>query len=149
MSSTTAQWSCNVSIRWEFDHNGSALAEVSELPFGNVIHDKAQVERRLRQAQAAILSPTVPSQQFLGLDADTLTTMSKRKDLLPFSRNVVCVDLEGPDLTDLSFIDLPGTISPLAQNDAHIDIEKYRNHPECGGQCCPTRRRYGRFPHSW
>ncbi|KAK6964722.1 hypothetical protein R3P38DRAFT_3157156 [Favolaschia claudopus] len=30
---------------------------------------------------------------------------------LPFSRNVVCVDLEGPELTDLMFLDLPGLIA--------------------------------------
>lgn len=27
---------------------------------------------------------------------------------LDFSRNVVCIDIWGPGLTDLSFIDLPG-----------------------------------------
>jgi hypothetical protein len=53
------------------------------------------------------------------MDIDDLEEgrFSKPGKPLLFSRNVVCVDLEGPDLTDLSFIDLPGVsvvFSPLS-----------------------------------
>lgn len=47
---------------------------------------------------------------FLGLSAKQIKDGidSTEKPLL-FSRNIVCVDLQGPDLVDLAFIDLPGS----------------------------------------
>jgi hypothetical protein len=37
-----------------------------------------------------------------------LDDLRKPPSTKSFSRDVVCVDLQGPELTDLSFIDLPG-----------------------------------------
>jgi hypothetical protein len=110
LSSSAGPWSCQVSIRWQFEESGKRSDEVSELPFGECITDKSDVELRLRQAQAAVLNPKVPASQFLELsEKECLKGMKSNAPLL-FSRNVVCVDLEGPELTDLSFIDLPGTM---------------------------------------
>ncbi|KAH7928503.1 hypothetical protein BV22DRAFT_199383 [Leucogyrophana mollusca] len=108
MSSSERPWSCQISIRWEYDELGNLLKDVSEVPFGNIIKDKADVELTLRCAQAAVLNPSVSATQFQGMKAEELKRFKGKP--LPFSRNVVCVDLEGPDLTDLSFIDLPGII---------------------------------------
>ncbi|THH14151.1 hypothetical protein EW146_g6152 [Bondarzewia mesenterica] len=85
--------------------------QVVELAFGDVIHDPKQVELALRRAQAAVLNPHIETQKLLGMSAEQLANgiQSSTKPLL-FSRNVVCVHLQGPDLTDLSFIDLPGLI---------------------------------------
>ncbi|KIJ68611.1 hypothetical protein HYDPIDRAFT_146952 [Hydnomerulius pinastri MD-312] len=108
MASSDGPWSCRISIRWEFDDKGRPENSVSEVPFGDVIHDKGEVELALRRAQAAVLHPGIPATQFLGLSAEKLRNV--KGFTLAFSRNVVCIDLEGPDLTDLSFIDLPGII---------------------------------------
>lgn len=109
LSSSLGPWTCQVSIRWEFDANDKPFDEVSEVPFGPLIKDEGEVELTLRRAQAAILNPSLPPSSFLSLSLDELRRGSRgSQKTLPFSRNVVCVDLEAPELTDLSFIDLPG-----------------------------------------
>ena len=78
------------------------------IPFGGVITDKSRVEERIRRAQRAILNPSVGHETFLsGPDGEP------DKMELSFSKNCVCLELSGPDLTDLSFCDLPGTWFPL------------------------------------
>ena len=65
----------------------------------------------LRRAQAAILNPTIPLSHFLDADIDTVRAGGVKvlgSKPLAFSRNVICVDLAGPELVDLSFVDLPG-----------------------------------------
>lgn len=90
LSSAEKDWSCQISIRWEFEDDGKRKEETSEVKFGDLITNKSDVEPALRRAQEKILNP------------------SGTGNPLQFSKNVVCVDLQGPDLTDLSFIDLPG-----------------------------------------
>lgn len=121
LSSSNGPWSCRVSLRNEFDPTGKPLDTVSEVPFGNTITDKHHVELLLRRAQTAILNPTVPHRKILKMEAQELKEINTM-DTLPFSRNVVCVDLEGPDLTDLSFIDLPGesSLKFLPFNKPHV-----------------------------
>jgi len=78
------------------------------IPFGAAITDKSRVEERIRRAQRAILNPSVSHEAFLlGPDGEP------DKMELSFSKNCVCLELSGPDLTDLSFCDLPGTWLPL------------------------------------
>lgn len=110
LSSSSGPWSCRVSIRREYDNAGKRLHEVSETQFGEIITEKEEVELALRRAQLAVLNPHIPHAKILSSSLETLKEWSaKSSEAQPFSRNVVCVDLEGPDLTDLSFIDLPGT----------------------------------------
>ena len=132
LSSSPGPWSCQVSIRWEFEESGKRSDEVSELAFGKRITDKSDVELRLRQAQAAVLNPKVPASQFLGLsEKGCLTGIKSNKPLL-FSRNVVCVDLEGPELTDLSFIDLPGMMFICSTiSTCTLTSPFRRSHSEC------------------
>ncbi|PIL25641.1 transporter [Ganoderma sinense ZZ0214-1] len=92
-------WSCQISIRREYDENGKKLLDVKEVPFGQRLTKKEDVEPMLRRAQAAVL---------LGDASVSDLKASVKGDR--FSRNVVCVDLAGPDLTNLSFVDLPGII---------------------------------------
>jgi hypothetical protein len=103
-------WSCQVRIRWEFNNHGiRKFGDVGEVPFGPCITDKSHIELVLRQAQAAVLNPSVPFEEFLNKSKEELKAgFAGRPQALLFSKNVVCVDLEGPELTDLSFIDLPG-----------------------------------------
>ncbi|KAK0210987.1 P-loop containing nucleoside triphosphate hydrolase protein [Desarmillaria ectypa] len=117
LSSSSTPWQCKVSIRREFDKNGEHIDNISETPFGRVITDKSGVEPLLRRAQLSILNPMIPVKKILASTPEELTNWSKEsQDMQPFSRNVVFVDLSGPELTDLSFIDLPGLIQNAENN---------------------------------
>ncbi|KAJ3557530.1 hypothetical protein NM688_g1423 [Phlebia brevispora] len=102
-------WQCKVSIRWEFDHFGARRDEVREEQFGEIITKPEEVELALRRAQAAILNPLNPVDTFVTMQREVLRR--PRNNQLKFSRNSVCVDLSGPQLTDLSFVDLPAIVS--------------------------------------
>lgn len=118
-SSPDEPWTCKVSIRWEFDSlSGNPLADVSEVQFGPVITNKADVELMLRRAQCAVLNPSAPEisskekerevQKFVRMSSEEVR---KVKNKLKFSANAVCLDLRGSDLTDLAFVDLPGKLT--------------------------------------
>ncbi|KDQ60443.1 hypothetical protein JAAARDRAFT_125646, partial [Jaapia argillacea MUCL 33604] len=117
MSSSTQPWSCKIYIRWEFGTDGKRRDEARELEglFCGPITDKSQVEIALRRAQAAVLHPDLPCQSFLSLSIDALkdlpSTIAGCGKPPAFSKNTVCVELAGPVLADLSFIDLPGLVS--------------------------------------
>ena len=116
LSNTSEAWSCQISIRWEYGDDGKRADEVSEVAFGDVLLNKDDVEPMLRRAQAAILNPTIPLSHFLDADIDTLRVGGVKvlgSKPLAFSRNVICVDLAGPELVDLSFVDLPGEFRGL------------------------------------
>lgn len=104
MSSNATSWSCTITLRMGFDNNGKDQKPIT-VPFGKTITNKSEVEVWLRRAQAAILNPSVPSPSFHTKSIDELRST---KNALKFSRNVVCVLIEDPDATDLSFYDLPG-----------------------------------------
>ncbi|KAJ7061772.1 P-loop containing nucleoside triphosphate hydrolase protein, partial [Mycena amicta] len=111
--STGSKWSCQVSIRREFDNAGRRVGDVSEERFGIALTEekKDQVELMLRRAQLLVLDETVSMSQAMGMSAEKVKERMLDESVAKFSKNIVCVDLEvGPDLTDLQFIDLPGLI---------------------------------------
>jgi vacuolar protein sorting-associated protein 1 len=117
MSSSAVTWSCDISLRIDYDADGNLIDLKSKptVPFSPHITDKKDVEIWLRRAQAAILSPHVSFSQFLSKDIEALRDLATSDpQSLPFSKNVVVVDIKDPDAVDLSFVDLPGmiTISP-------------------------------------
>ncbi|KAJ7108734.1 P-loop containing nucleoside triphosphate hydrolase protein [Mycena epipterygia] len=95
LSSSTNAWSCRISIRLEFDDLGRPKQDVSEFRFGEMITDKNEVELALRRAQVAVLNPSVSFGEILEMSPEDLKNGIPGKEPLPFSRNVVCVDLEG------------------------------------------------------
>ncbi|KAI0341147.1 hypothetical protein BDW22DRAFT_1359373 [Trametopsis cervina] len=105
-SGGTQQWSCQIYIRWEAPSNGSHVAGIRETPFGGRITDKADVELMLRRAQAAALTQDKDIDRFVELTFEELQLFAKVQ--LQYSRNVVCIDLSAPNMTNLAFIDLPG-----------------------------------------
>ncbi|KAG1903478.1 P-loop containing nucleoside triphosphate hydrolase protein [Suillus fuscotomentosus] len=107
MSSHATSWSCSITLRMNFDSNGKDMAKTVTVPFGRTITDRNEVEVWLRRAQSAILNPNLPSASF---HTKTIEELRSAKNTLKFSRNVVCVSIEDPDATDLSFYDLPGLI---------------------------------------
>ncbi|KAJ6610621.1 P-loop containing nucleoside triphosphate hydrolase protein [Mycena sp. CBHHK59/15] len=106
------EWACRISIRREFDENGERLLFGSEpeAPFGAPIKDKNHVELALRRAQLAVLNPGIEVAEIMKMDVDQLKAKMLDDTTASFSKNVVCIELEGPDLTDLHFLDLPGLI---------------------------------------
>lgn len=103
-------WKCQVSLRIDFDdETGKRLTKIREEKFGPLITDPTLLENALRRAQLAILNPSVQQSKFVEFDvsqsSDAPPLGSSKQ--LSFSKNVVCLDLSGPSVTDLSFIDLP------------------------------------------
>ena len=113
-SSPTDPWTCQVYIRWDFDISGNSLPDVHEVEFGPLITSKSDVELMLRRAQAAVLNPsasnsvgekTKEAERYVKMTAEEVRRI---KNKLKFSANAICMDLRGPGLTDLAFVDLPG-----------------------------------------
>ncbi|KAH8110479.1 P-loop containing nucleoside triphosphate hydrolase protein [Phellopilus nigrolimitatus] len=79
----------------------------SQLRLAIPITSPHEVEDRLRRAQRAILNPSNHSpSEFLG-NASAVHEF----DELSFSRNYISVEVYGPHVSDLSFVDLPGLIA--------------------------------------
>ncbi|PSR74397.1 hypothetical protein PHLCEN_2v9905 [Hermanssonia centrifuga] len=114
LASSSESWSCQIYIRWEFDVNGIQEEQVEEISFGPILTDKEDVELALRRAQAAVLNPGIDQSNFLGRSESDLKQM---KNQLKFSRNAVCLDLSGPNLMDLAFVDLPDPETVLLVED--------------------------------
>ncbi|KAG6830083.1 hypothetical protein H0H87_009296 [Tephrocybe sp. NHM501043] len=110
MSTTDKAWSCRISLRIV-----TGDGQYPTTQFGPLITDRKDVEIWIRRAQAAILNPNVAETEFL---TKTEKELKKSSNALQFSKNVVCVHVSDPDLTDLSFVDLPG----LIQNSNDDDI---------------------------
>ncbi|KAH7334548.1 P-loop containing nucleoside triphosphate hydrolase protein [Rhizoctonia solani] len=111
-------WACTVHLRFLKDASGNDINPVRNIQFGGIITRKADVEDRLRRAQLAILSPAVESSLFL---RDPLPKASSTA--VAFSENFVSVEISGPDVTDLSFCDLPGIIANVREGSDEGDIE--------------------------
>lgn len=92
-----------MSLRLLTDAHGQPVP-VSTVPFGKPIFDPAEVAERIRRAQRAILSPSTNPKTFLSDGGDGSETAPE----ITFSRNCVSLDISGPDVVDLSFVDLPG-----------------------------------------
>ncbi|KAH0580177.1 hypothetical protein H2248_001700 [Termitomyces sp. 'cryptogamus'] len=120
MSTTEGPWSCNISLRISYASDGESVVTAKSTQFGPTITDKKDVEIWIRRAQAALLNPLLSHSDFFD---KTEKELKKRSNALQFSKNVVCVHISDPDLTDLSFIDLPG----LIQNSNDEDITLIRN----------------------
>lgn len=108
LAHTPDDWSCQISVRWEFDDYGAPLGEVYEVPFGPLVTLKTDVEPLLRRAQAAVLNGWMSDEELDQFAREGPKSKSASKKTLAFSRNTICVDLKGPELVDLSFVDLPG-----------------------------------------
>lgn len=92
---------------------------MKEVNFGNIIRSSKQVEDCIRRAQLAILNPSVDYQRFvdykLPKEPEKLPLGSKRQ--YSFSRNVVCLEISGSTVPDLTVIDLPGLIKNVTEGD--------------------------------
>ncbi|KAK7036327.1 P-loop containing nucleoside triphosphate hydrolase protein [Favolaschia claudopus] len=132
LSCSAGPWTCTVELHYLKDQTGSALGQARTIIFGDPIFDKSQVEDRIRRAQRAILSPNKPPHSFLTDDGNSPTELS-------FSTNYISLQISGPKVADLSFVDLPGLIASVSTksgNEADIAmvenlVTSYISKPNC------------------
>ncbi|KAF7362558.1 Interferon-induced GTP-binding protein Mx2 [Mycena venus] len=74
------------------------------------VSQRAEVEMMLRRAQLAVLDPAAEIARIMRMNLEELKEKLQDGRTAEFSRNVVCIDLAGPELTDVQFVDLPGII---------------------------------------
>ncbi|CAG8461341.1 4208_t:CDS:2 [Dentiscutata heterogama] len=104
-------WSCQFSLRKEYDENGKRLSHPKELKFGELIDNPDEVEIMARRAQKALLNPADNYDAYLDWEfGNTSYDEDSKSNALKFTKNVVCIEIRGPDVPNLSLIDLPGII---------------------------------------
>jgi hypothetical protein len=145
----TTPWSCKIKLRFEVDTNGRAVVgnDGGEIPFGDTITDKDKLELQLRQAQLAVLNPTVSSDKFLDIDVENVGSVINSKKQLSFTPNLVVLEIvsQSPSFT---FVDLPGTLLPAySAFSSELSVAplshcpvRFRHHP------VRSRRRRPSFP---
>lgn len=125
MSSSAQSWSCTIALRRHTSVQGNlnSPGAPTTVRFGPEITDRKAIELWLRRAQSAILSPHVANHEefYKKSETDLRNLMKTDKNMLPFSKDVVVVNVRDPKLTDLSFVDLPGND---AFNDALLCTNK-------------------------
>lgn len=87
--------------------------------------DPSLVEKTLRKAQLAILNPTIADlSKFQDLSDKQLLEIQKGGAMpgsagvkpLSFSTNIIVIDISGPNVTDLTFYDLPVSLKRTGRN---------------------------------
>ncbi|KAK4705699.1 hypothetical protein P7C70_g495, partial [Phenoliferia sp. Uapishka_3] len=134
LKSSPDPWSCRISLRTVVDQEGESDKKTyRQLSFGDVLQDPAQVEPMLRKAQLALLHPGSRPDFFIDLDQVSTDRINNGElppgcqKKLSFSKNLVCVEIQGPEAVDLTFVDLPGIISNVKPGDDPNDIKLVRN----------------------
>ncbi|KAF7311764.1 hypothetical protein MIND_00186800 [Mycena indigotica] len=133
LSRSDGPWKCTVELRFITDANGVPLGHARTEPFGDPVSHKAEVEDRIRRAQRAILNPSKSAQSFLADENE-----DGYPDEVSFSTNFISLSISGPNLADLSFVDLPGLIASVSRGGDDRDIkmverlvESYICKPSC------------------
>ena len=103
LSSSEEPWQAKVSIRLSVDKYGSPLDKTTITPFGDTITSKLDIEERIKRAQLAILNPSIPANDFLTVELPFSRPIESR-----FSKNSIILEISGPAVDDLAFVDLPG-----------------------------------------
>ncbi|KAI8923099.1 P-loop containing nucleoside triphosphate hydrolase protein [Entophlyctis helioformis] len=121
-----APWSCAIKLRFEFDSTGAPLKSVREVPFGPVLRSKDSVPLAVRRAQKALLNPSTDAALFVnhhfGDSSQAAIDSDVRSNELRFTRNVVCLDIEGAGI-NLTLVDLPGIIRTVDKREDSIYID--------------------------
>jgi hypothetical protein len=103
-------WSCQVKIRYDYtSQNFKQRPEhVEETNFGEMIDDPSTVEGALREAHSYLLrehAATTP--QGSNLEAASGGTNTSILSKRAFCKNVVCLEIRGRTVVDLTLITLP------------------------------------------
>ncbi|KAG8832078.1 hypothetical protein FRC17_002087 [Serendipita sp. 399] len=106
------RWRCKISLIREVATEGPDGEATTRVLFGEEIFDRQSVCDRIKRAQVAILHPEVDPDEFLG---NYEYPRSKG-----FSSDAILVEITGPDVIDLSFVDLPGLIQMDEENSDNV-----------------------------
>lgn len=101
-----------------------ARDSISEIISGESITDPSLVETALRRAQLATLNPSADPARSVNYElpeAEEPLPLGSVKQLA-FSKNIVYIDVSGPNVTDLTLIDLPGIIQSVAKGEDKANI---------------------------
>jgi GTP-binding protein EngB required for normal cell division len=115
-------WLCQVFLRRVTASDGTIVSDLPKEPFGDLIMDKNLLEDRISRAQLAILNPSTPAVAFLERNVADLGSNE-----LTFSPNIVCLEITGPDYSEISFVDLPGLIHNVGTSGNRDNIELIKN----------------------
>lgn len=115
MSYSTEAWKCSVTLKLLDEEN-----RIHSKPFGDDITLSSCVEERVFRAQLAILAEKSTEQNyetFLSKSVDDLQKEFPDGAHLKerFTFDAIALEISGPEVTDLSFIDLPGECIILAE----------------------------------
>jgi len=103
-------WSCIVKVQVDQDVNGNSVTR-SVYQFGNIITSPNAVAAAITRAQALILNPQeLQAQTQRGPETVLSPITDRRSNQREFSKNSISLDIRGPELIGLRFIDLPGII---------------------------------------
>lgn len=105
-----------VKLHFSTDASGIPIP-VKIILFGDPITSKSSVEDRIRRAQRAILNPSRDYTKYLYQDDQP------EENQVSFSKNYVSLEISGPKLIDLSFVDLPGLIASVGRGGDERDID--------------------------
>lgn len=128
--SDNPSWFCNVSLSKRFDYyhpNQLEYQDSKSMPFYpwvprdapltipfTTVRDKNDLERVIKAAQVATLNPGVDPKLYA-----SLTDVVPGATTVEFSPNLICLEIAGPDLPNLTFYDLPGVIAQTQTTERH------------------------------
>ncbi|KAK5724632.1 hypothetical protein LTR15_004678 [Elasticomyces elasticus] len=125
-TTTGESWTCKVSLHHthQYDSTYRAGNDVTKYDYWrkmrdmtcdefDTIRNKNDLQKLLYRAQLAILHPGTDPKEFLHDGHATGPGVG-------FSPNIVSILIEGPDLPELSFFDLPGAINVHADGENHL-----------------------------
>ncbi|RMY34674.1 hypothetical protein D0865_14119 [Hortaea werneckii] len=110
-------WTCHISLQPKYRYSPTFKAGRDKTKYDRwdefdgetfhfaTIHDKHLLEETLKRAQLALLNPRANPAQY----QSAYTSWTKSE--VAFSPNLVHIQINGPDLPELSFFDLPGAIN--------------------------------------
>ncbi|CAG8570931.1 6844_t:CDS:2 [Paraglomus occultum] len=119
-TSKTSGWECSISLRVEYDENNNPLPDArrKNLGFGEAIHDPSDVHLMAYRAQKALLNPS--TKHDLYLDHEPLDESKEEEDEIKFTMNTVCLSIKGPNVPNLSLVDLPGIVEHIRNVDPEV-----------------------------
>ncbi|KAF3903239.1 Dynamin-1 [Dactylellina cionopaga] len=123
-----ASWHCTISLRFHkryIKKRGDPWVDTNyQQCFFMRVDNPDNVESSLVRAQNAILNP---SRQWDEFAAQLPSLAANQPTEVPFSPNVICMEITGPGIPNLSFIDLPGIIHVTERKEDEYLIKLVKN----------------------
>lgn len=117
---SSAQWAASISIKQSYYFNPRQGRSQWYIRDGAIVThfatvtEKQELDIMLRRAQIAVLNPKDNPRIFDNIDLHSAAGTPRQ---VAFSPNVICLEIQGPDLPELSFYDLPGSINVIEDDE--------------------------------